>query len=79
MRRGCSPVQVGVPAPAPVELMNVLVSSHLGLVSLKTKKFSRFSVTSNLVAHALNIKYRRKQKLITQFSCKSRDESFNPS
>jgi len=43
------------------------------------QKFSRFSITSNLAAHAWSIKYRRKQKLITQFTCKSRDESFDPS
>ena len=49
------------------------------LVHPKSKKFSRFSVTSNLVAHARSIKYRRKQKLITQLSWKSRDESFDPS
>ena len=33
----------------------------------------------NLPAHAWSIKYRWKQKLITQFVCKSRDESFKPS
>ena len=53
----------------------------LGLVQFipKSKKFSRFSVTSNLAANALSIKCRRKQKLITQFVCKSRDKSFDSS
>jgi len=47
------------------------------LVHLKNqKKKSRFPVTSNLTAHAWSIGYRRKQKLIAQFTCKSRDESF---
>ena len=46
---------------------------------LENQKNSRFSVTSNLVALAWSIKYRRKQKLITQFRCKSRNESFDPS
>ena len=36
-------------------------------------------VISNLMTHIWNIKYRRKQKLITQFSYKSRDESFDSS
>ena len=36
-----------------------------------------FPVTSDLVAYAWNTKYRRKQKLIIQFSYKSRDESFD--
>ena len=49
------------------------------LVHPKTKNFSRFLITSNLAAHALSIKYRWKQKLIAQFVCKSRDESFKPS
>jgi len=44
-----------------------------------SKKNSRFPVTSNLAAHTWCIKYRRKQKLITQFVCKSRNESFDPS
>jgi hypothetical protein len=49
-----------------------------GLVqfTLKTKRFSRFPVTSNLAVHALSTKYRQKQKLITYFIYKSRDESF---
>ena len=42
----------------------------------KSKNFSRISVTSNLALHALSIKYSQKQKLITQFDCKARDESF---
>ena len=29
-------------------------------------------------AHTWSIKFRRKQKLITQFVCKPRDESFDP-
>ena len=33
-------------------------ADRLGLVHSKTKNFSRFSVTSNLVAHAWSIKYR---------------------
>ena len=49
------------------------------LVHSENQKVLRFSVISNLVVHAWNIKYRRKQKLIIQFSCKSRDESFYPS
>jgi len=49
------------------------------LVHPKFKKFSKISVTSNLAAHAWSIKYRRKQKLITQFYCKSRDKFFDPS
>ena len=56
-----------------------ILQSGLVLFTLKTIKFSRFLVTSNLVAYAWNIKYKRKQKLITQFSCKSRDKSFDPS
>ena len=40
---------------------------------------SRFLITSNLASHAWSIKYRWKQKLITQFTCKSRDESFDTS
>jgi hypothetical protein len=35
-------------------------------------------ITSNLTADAWSTKYRRKKKLITQFSCKSRDKSFEP-
>ena len=54
---------------------------HRGLVYFtpKSKKFSKFSVTSNLAAHAWSINYKQKQKLITQFVCKSQDESFDPS
>ena len=49
------------------------------LIHPKTKNFLRFSVISNLTAHTWSIKYSWKQKLITQFACKSRDESFKPS
>ena len=45
----------------------------------KTKIFSKFPVTSNLTAHmhgALNID---EKKLITQFTCKSQNESFKSS
>jgi len=48
---------------------------RLGLVLLP-KNF-KIPVTSNLAAHAWSIKFRRKQKLIIQFVCKSRDESFD--
>jgi hypothetical protein len=41
-------------------------------------KSATVPVTSNLAAHAWSIKCRRKKKLITQFSCKSRDKSFEP-
>jgi hypothetical protein len=41
-------------------------------------KSATVSVTLNLAAHAWSTKYRRKKKLITQFSCKSRDKSFEP-
>ena len=44
-----------------------------------SQNFSRFLITSNFAANTLSIKYRRKQKLITQFAYKSRDESFDPS
>jgi len=43
------------------------------LVHLKIKKITRFSVTSNIAAHAWTIKYGWKQKLIAQFICKSHD------
>jgi hypothetical protein len=41
-------------------------------------KGATVSVTSNLAAHAWSTKCRRKKKLIIQFSCKSRDKSFEP-
>jgi hypothetical protein len=41
-------------------------------------KSATVPVTSNLAAHAWSTKCRRKKKLITQFSCKSRDKSFEP-
>jgi hypothetical protein len=41
------------------------------LVDLKNKKKLKFYITSNLVAHVWSIKYRRKQKVIAQFACKS--------
>jgi hypothetical protein len=41
-----------------------------------SKKNSRFIVTSNLASYAWSIKYRRKQKLITQFTYNLRDEFF---
>jgi hypothetical protein len=44
-----------------------------------SQNFSRFSVTSNLRAHAWSIKYTWKQKLFAQFICKPRDKSFEPS
>jgi len=40
------------------------------------QKISKFSVTSNLVAHTWSIKCRQNQILITQFTCNSRAESF---
>ena len=49
------------------------------LVLVISQKFSKFSITSNLTAHAWCIKYIWKQKLTAQFICKSRDESFKPS
>ena len=55
------------------------VTKALFSSSRKPKSFQDSPVTSNLVSHAWNIKYKRKQKLITQFSYKSQDESFNPS
>ena len=45
----------------------------------KLKKNSKFLITSKFAAHAWSIKYRRKQKLIIHFACKSRDESFESS
>ena len=36
-------------------------------------------VASDTVGMLWSIKYRQKQKLIAQFDCKSRDESFEPS
>jgi hypothetical protein len=41
-------------------------------------KSATVSVTSNFAAHAWSTKCRRKKKLIIQFSCKSRDKSFEP-
>jgi hypothetical protein len=41
-------------------------------------KSATVPVTSNLAAHAWSTKCRRKKKLITQFSYKSRDKSFKP-
>jgi hypothetical protein len=41
-------------------------------------KSATVPVTSNLVAYAWSTKCRRKKKLITQFSCKSQDKSFEP-
>jgi hypothetical protein len=41
-------------------------------------KSAIISITSNLRTYAWSTKYRRKKKLITQFSCKSRDKSFEP-
>jgi hypothetical protein len=41
-------------------------------------KSATVSVTSNLAVHAWSTKCRRNKKLITQFSCKSRDKSFEP-
>jgi hypothetical protein len=41
-------------------------------------KSATVPVTSNLTAYAWSTKCRRKKKLITQFSCKSRDKSFEP-
>jgi hypothetical protein len=41
-------------------------------------KSATVSVTSNLTANAWSTKCRRKKKLITQFSYKSRDKSFEP-
>jgi hypothetical protein len=49
---------------------------RLCLIHPKSKNFSRFHVISNLAVYVWNIKYRWKQKLITQFVCKSRDKSF---
>jgi hypothetical protein len=48
------------------------------LVPKRNSKSVTVPVTSNLAAHACSTKCRRKKKLITQFSCKSRDKSFEP-
>jgi hypothetical protein len=48
------------------------------LVAIQSKKVCTVLVTSNLAVHVWSTKCRRKKKLITQFSCKSRDKSFEP-
>jgi hypothetical protein len=42
------------------------------------KKVCTLPLVSNLAAHVWSTKYRRKKKIITQFSCKSRHKSFEP-
>jgi hypothetical protein len=63
-------------------VIQLLLQIRACLVDIHTQKENPKSatvpVTSNLAAHAWSIKYRRKKKLITQFSCKSRDKSFKP-
>ena len=46
--------------------------------ALDSKKFCAVPVTSNLAAHVWSTKCRRKKKLITQFTEKSRDKTFEP-
>jgi hypothetical protein len=48
------------------------------LVQKSEPKNATVLVTSNLTAYVWSTKCRRKKKLITQFSCKSRDKSFEP-
>jgi hypothetical protein len=55
-----------------------ITESRACLVPHTTKKVCTVSITSNLATHAWSTKCRRKKKLITQFSCKSRDKSFEP-
>ena len=50
------------------------------LVPTNQKVFKIFyHINSCVTSHTYSIKYRRNQKLIVQFICKSRDEFFNPS
>jgi hypothetical protein len=58
----------------------ILIPVVVGLFSYQevNPKSGTISVTLNFVAHAWSTKCRRKKKLITQFSCKSRDKSFEP-
>jgi len=56
-----------------------LVKLRPCLVHLKNQKYFKIFCQSNLAAHAWSIKYNQKQKLTTQFACKSRDESFESS
>jgi hypothetical protein len=45
---------------------------------LDKKNFSPKTITLNLTAHAWSIKYKRNKNLIAQFTCKLRDERFEP-
>ena len=69
-RRVRGPVGPGPPTPFLHALHRWAVSLFVSLLTKlvrpcldtpkKTQNFIRFSITSNLVAHALNIKYRQK-------------------